>query len=132
MTEPRNVRSKSEDPVLPSSSGHEKLSPDIKLKSFLAMNERAVEDQTLNFFYKPHTITLLFSSIFAVMYFAFTRYVPSNLLLSIFPRKIMILHNHHRGLSALHNCGIFLFARTSIFKSTLRPTCVPKRSRAMS
>lgn len=73
MTEPRTVRSKSEDPVLPSSSGHEKLSHDVKLKSFLAMNERAVEDQTLNFFYKPHTITLLFSSIFAVMYIAFTR-----------------------------------------------------------
>lgn len=68
MTEPRTVRSKSEDPVLPSSSHIA-----TTMKSFLAMNERAVEDMTLNFFYKPHTITLLFSSIFAAMYFAFIR-----------------------------------------------------------
>jgi hypothetical protein len=73
MTEQRTVRSKSEDPVLPSGNYNDKVPIDIKMKSFLAMNERAVEDQTLNFFYRPHTITLLFSSIFAVMYFAFTR-----------------------------------------------------------
>lgn len=68
MTEPRTIRSKSEDPI-----SADKISLDVKMKSFLAMNERAVEEQTLNFFYRPHTITLLFSSIFAVMYFAFTR-----------------------------------------------------------
>lgn len=68
MGEPRTVRSKSEDP-LPMQS---KVSQ-IYIESFLAMNERAVEDMTLNFFYKPHTITLLLCSIFAAMYFAFTR-----------------------------------------------------------
>lgn len=70
MTEARNVRSKSEDPASPSSSPSH-YSPGMK--SFLAMNERAVEDMTLNFFYKPHTITALFGSIFAAMYFAFIR-----------------------------------------------------------
>lgn len=66
MTEPRTVRSKSEDPAMP---------PHMHLgkNSFLAMNERAVEDMTINLFYKPHTITLLLCSIFAAMYFAFTR-----------------------------------------------------------
>jgi hypothetical protein len=64
--EPRHVRSKSEDPVLPSSS-HSFGGPSTQ-PAFLAMNERAVED-----IYKPHTISLLFFSIFAAMYFAFIR-----------------------------------------------------------
>lgn len=132
MTEPRTVRSKSEDPVLPSSSGHEKLSPDIKLKSFLAMNERAVEDQTLNFFYKPHTITLLFISIFAVMYFAFTRYVASNLLLSIFTRKEKLFCTIIIADSAHCISAVFFFLYERVFLSRLRPTCVPTMSRAMS
>jgi hypothetical protein len=67
---PRHVRSKSEDPVLPSS--HSFGGPSTQ-PAFLAMNERAVEDINLNFFYKPHTISLLFFSIFAAMYFAFIR-----------------------------------------------------------
>jgi phosphatidylserine synthase 1 len=54
--------------VLPSSYGGPSTQP-----AFLAMNERAVEDINLNFFYKPHTISLLLFSIFASMYFAFTR-----------------------------------------------------------
>lgn len=71
MTEARSVRSKSEDPATPPSLTGTK-------SSFLAMNERAVEDMTLNYFYKPHTITALFGSIFAAMYFAFIRQVPSD------------------------------------------------------
>lgn len=69
MGEPRTVRSKSEDP-LPMQS---KASHQVSLASFIAMNERAVEDMTLNFFYRPHTITLLLCSVFAAMYVAFTR-----------------------------------------------------------
>jgi hypothetical protein len=62
------VRSKSEDPAVPSNYGGPSTQP-----AFLQMNERAVEDINLNFFYKPHTISLLLFSIIASMYFAFTR-----------------------------------------------------------
>ncbi|XP_037038835.1 phosphatidylserine synthase 1 [Bradysia coprophila] len=41
--------------------------------TFLAINERPVDDISLDFFYKPHTVTLLAISIFAVMYWAFSR-----------------------------------------------------------
>ncbi|XP_063245103.1 phosphatidylserine synthase isoform X2 [Bacillus rossius redtenbacheri] len=41
--------------------------------SFFHINERPVDDISLEFFYKPHTITLLTVSIAAVIYFAFTR-----------------------------------------------------------
>lgn len=42
---------------------------------FLDINERPVDDISLDFFYKPHTVTLLAISIIAVMYCAFVRYV---------------------------------------------------------
>uniref|UniRef100_A0A8B9LP87 Phosphatidylserine synthase n=1 Tax=Astyanax mexicanus TaxID=7994 RepID=A0A8B9LP87_ASTMX len=40
---------------------------------FRMINEQQVEDITLNFFYKPHTITLLTFTVISIMYFAFTR-----------------------------------------------------------
>lgn len=40
---------------------------------FVSVNERPVDDISLDFFYKPHTVTLLAVSIIAVMYFAFVR-----------------------------------------------------------
>lgn len=40
---------------------------------FYAINERPVDDISLEFFYKPHTITLLTVGIIAVFYSAFTR-----------------------------------------------------------
>lgn len=44
-------------------------------RTFVVMNERPVDDISLEFFYKPHTITLLLVSIVGVMYFAFIRSV---------------------------------------------------------
>lgn len=41
--------------------------------TFIIMNERPVDDISMEFFYKPHTITLLAVSIVSVMYFAFVR-----------------------------------------------------------
>ncbi|XP_071453597.1 phosphatidylserine synthase-like [Hetaerina americana] len=41
--------------------------------SFSSMNERPVDDISLEFFYKPHTVTLLTVSIASVIYTAFTR-----------------------------------------------------------
>lgn len=41
--------------------------------TFVIVNEHPVDDISLNFFYKPHTITLLAVSVLAVMYFAFVR-----------------------------------------------------------
>lgn len=41
--------------------------------SFMDINERPVDDISLDFFYKPHTVTLLAISIIAVMYCAFVR-----------------------------------------------------------
>ncbi|XP_022258316.1 phosphatidylserine synthase 1-like [Limulus polyphemus] len=40
---------------------------------FTEINERPVDDISIGFFYKPHTITLLTVSIGALLYFAFTR-----------------------------------------------------------
>lgn len=40
---------------------------------FISVNERPVDDISLDFFYKPHTVTLLAVSIIAAMYFAFVR-----------------------------------------------------------
>ena len=37
------------------------------------INERAVDDISLDFFYKPHTITLLVTCISGLLYLAFTR-----------------------------------------------------------
>lgn len=41
--------------------------------SFLNVNERPVDDISLELFYKPHTITLLAVSIIGVMCFAWIR-----------------------------------------------------------
>lgn len=41
---------------------------------FRMINEQQVEDITLEFFYRPHTITLLSFTILSLMAFAFTRY----------------------------------------------------------
>lgn len=41
--------------------------------AFISVNERPVDDISLDFFYKPHTVTLLAVSIISAMYFAFVR-----------------------------------------------------------
>lgn len=41
--------------------------------SFVDINERPVDDISLDFFYKPHTVTLLAIVVVAVMYCAFVR-----------------------------------------------------------
>ncbi|XP_041933549.1 phosphatidylserine synthase 1 [Alosa sapidissima] len=47
---------------------------DINYKlHFRMINEQQVEDITIEFFYKPHTITLLTFTVLSLMYFAFTR-----------------------------------------------------------
>lgn len=48
--------------------------------AFSSINERPVDDISLQFFYKPHTITLLAVSIAAVIYTAFVRYVDNMYL----------------------------------------------------
>ncbi|XP_022101472.1 phosphatidylserine synthase 1-like [Acanthaster planci] len=40
---------------------------------FRFINEQSVEDITLEFFYKPHTLTLLVGALAATIYFAFTK-----------------------------------------------------------
>ena len=54
---------------------YKKTSVDLNVhpQSYIQMNERPVDEISLDFFYKPHTITLLLVSIFGVMYFAFIR-----------------------------------------------------------
>lgn len=41
---------------------------------FRFINEKGVDDISLEIFYKPHTITLLTVSIGGLLYLAFTRY----------------------------------------------------------
>lgn len=55
------------------SNSSTKPKPEEIAETFLVVNERPVDDISLDFFYKPHTITLLAVSILAVMYFAFVR-----------------------------------------------------------
>lgn len=57
--------------------------------SFSSINERPVDDISLEFFYKPHTITLLLISIGAVIYSAFTRFVS----VPDFPQALAIHEN---------------------------------------
>lgn len=45
---------------------------------FRMINEQQVEDITLEFFYRPHTITLLSFTILSLMAFAFTRCAASG------------------------------------------------------
>ncbi|XP_052439971.1 phosphatidylserine synthase 1 isoform X2 [Carassius gibelio] len=62
-------------PTMAPSQGSRMLSKDdanYKLH-FRMINEQQVEDITIDFFYKPHTITLLTVTVFSIMYFAFTR-----------------------------------------------------------
>ncbi len=40
---------------------------------FAAINEKPVDDISLQFFYKPHTVTLLTCAILLILYTAFTR-----------------------------------------------------------
>lgn len=40
---------------------------------FRMINEQQVEDICIDFFYKPHTITLLTVTVLSLMYFACTR-----------------------------------------------------------
>jgi phosphatidylserine synthase 1 len=57
-----------------SSSQHEPLEPrDVLKKTFDDINERPVDDISLEFFYKPHTISLLLGCIFGMTYIAFTK-----------------------------------------------------------
>lgn len=50
------------------------VSPRKRVDSFATINEKPVDDISLDFFYKPHTITLLAISIGVVIYTAFVRY----------------------------------------------------------
>lgn len=49
------------------------MSPRKRVDSFATINEKSVDDISLDFFYKPHTITLLAISIGVVIYTAFVR-----------------------------------------------------------
>ncbi|KAK9709407.1 Phosphatidyl serine synthase [Popillia japonica] len=49
------------------------VSPRKRVDSFATINEKPVDDISLDFFYKPHTITLLAISIGVVIYTAFVR-----------------------------------------------------------
>ncbi|GJQ70447.1 hypothetical protein Trydic_g22865 [Trypoxylus dichotomus] len=49
------------------------ISPRKRVDSFATINEKPVDDISLDFFYKPHTITLLAASIGVVIYTAFVR-----------------------------------------------------------
>lgn len=52
---------------------HRTPSTDQASDPFTSVNERPVDDISLEFFYKPHTVTLLAVSIISMMYFAFVR-----------------------------------------------------------
>ncbi|KAI8123581.1 Phosphatidylserine synthase 1 [Lucilia cuprina] len=100
-----------------------KPKPDEIAETFLVVNERPVDDISLDFFYKPHTITLLAVSVLAVMYFAFVRdegnlritfgwYIMRGLL---FPNYISadisqrpLTRPHPAGWRILFGCSVLL------------------------
>lgn len=45
----------------------------LRSDPFISVNERPVDDISLEFFYRPHTVTLLAVSIISMMYFAYVR-----------------------------------------------------------
>lgn len=61
-------------------SGNPAITDESK-DAFSYINERPVDDISLEFFYKPHTITLLAVSIASVIYTAFVRYYVNMILL---------------------------------------------------
>lgn len=86
--------------------------------SFSSINERPVDDISLEFFYRPHTITLLVSSIAAVIYFAFVRWV--NLIGYVFG-LILIYFVLHRNETNIEDniwagicCVVFFFLIVSV------------------
>ena len=46
-----------------------------KIAHFRDANEHEVDDISISFFYKPHTITLLGITVAGLLYFALTRFV---------------------------------------------------------
>lgn len=55
------------------------LKADVNYKlHFRRINEQQVDDICIEFFYKPHTITLLTVTLLGLMYFAFTRCSPPS------------------------------------------------------
>lgn len=73
----RNRLGKNEDSGVANSFGSMDIGRGHRLRSetdsFPIINERPVDDISIEFFYTPHTLTLLFLSISAVIYFAFVR-----------------------------------------------------------
>lgn len=65
---PASMHRASDDDIQTESSGQHRVGD-----SFGEINERSVDDISLNFFYKPHTVTLLGIAVVAVMYCAFVR-----------------------------------------------------------
>lgn len=58
----------------PYSGSHTLSKDDVNYRMhFRMINEQQVEDITIDFFYRPHTITLLTCTVLSLMYFAFTR-----------------------------------------------------------
>lgn len=55
---------------------------------FRMINEQQVDDICIDFFYKPHTITLLTATVLSLMYFAFTRWTTA-LKFYFFFRQVM-------------------------------------------
>lgn len=92
--------------------------------AFISINERPVDDISLDFFYKPHTVTLLAVSIFALMYFACVRWVFSHhvrskpfMRLLHFPHLIAIFRDekdNQENIWAGMLCVIFFFLIISV------------------
>ena len=67
-----------------STSHNERREPvDVLKKTFDEINDRPVDDISLEFFYKPHTISLLLGCIFGMTYIAFTKSNDDQVRLSM-------------------------------------------------
>jgi hypothetical protein len=66
------------------------MAPARSHDTFSAINERTVGDISIEFFYKPHTITLLLVSILVVLYTAFSRYVSCIDQVELFTTSVLL------------------------------------------
>ncbi|TRZ01712.1 hypothetical protein DNTS_003597 [Danionella cerebrum] len=75
LASPSHPSSENTQPTMAPSKGSRMLSKDDAeyTHHFRMINEQQVEDISVDFFYKPHTITLLTVTVVSIMYFAFTR-----------------------------------------------------------
>ena len=117
------------------SSDDSVVTPDDASDHFQYINEHPVDDISLEFFYKPHTITLLTMSVVWLMYSALTRWEMSmlNVIMFFACRESLVTFvasfNHH-DLST--GCSVGEIHHNHLFGLLIFIRCIACRQCAMT